>query len=285
MPFLNYFLSGIYYLCTLMFKKYSVGILLIVFLSLTACRSEFERARQSGDPQQILTLADRYYETGQNQKAQMLYELVISDYRGKPEAEQIIYRYAYTHYNMGQYFSSAHYFKNFATTFVNSAFREEADYLAAVSHYKQSPIYRLGQESTYKTIEELQIFVNTYPQSKRVKDCNKLIDELRKKLETKAYNEAKLYFDLRQYQAALHAFENVLIDFPDTENVEKIRYLQIKSSYLLAVNSVYSKKEERFETAMKYVELFLRKYPKSKYKKEIKNIRKDIKNNFKILNS
>ncbi len=268
-----------------MFKTYPIGILLIVLLGFTSCRSEFERARQSDDPKIILKLADRYYQTGQDQKAQMLYELVISDYRGKPEAEQIIFRYAYTHFNMEQYFSSAHYFKNFANTFINSKFREEADYLAAVSHYKQSPTYRLGQENTYKAIEELQRFVNTYPKSTRVKDCNKLIDELRKKLETKAYNEAKLYFDLRQYQAALHAFENVLIDFPDTKNVENIRYLQIKSSYLLAVNSVYSKKAERFEAAMKYVTLFLRKHPKSKYKREIKALQKDIKNNLKKFNS
>ena len=268
-----------------MLKRLFLGFSLVCLVGLVGCRSAFEVVRQSGDPAKILAQANKYFKAGENQKAQMLYELVISDYRGKPEAEQIFYRYAHTHFNMEQYLSAAHFFKNFANTFINSDHREDADFFAAYSHYKLSPSFRLGQESTIKAIEQLQTFVNTYPTSKRVAECNNLIDELRHKLEVKAFREAKLYYDLRQYQSALHAFDNVIIDFPDTDNAEEIRYLAVKSSQLLAYHSVYGKKTDRYIDAKKYAELFLRKYPKSKYKKEILNILSQVKNELKELKS
>ncbi len=264
---------------------------LFVFLSLlfvfgsTSCRSEFEKVRQSGNPKKILAQANQYYKEENYQKAQMLYELVISDYRGKPEAEEIIFRYAYTHFNMGLYYSAVHYFKNFANTFINSQYREEAEFMSAYSLYKQSPNYKLGQENTQKAIDQLQVFINTYPESTRVKESNRLIDELRAKLELKAFKEAKLYYDMRQYQSALHAFDNVLKDFPGTKNTEQIRYLAVKSSQLLADQSVYEKQSLRYEEAIDNAELFLRKHPKSKYKSKVKAILKHIKSQTKKLKS
>ena len=241
-----------------------------------SCRSQFEKIRVSGDPKAKLEAANQYFEDEDYHKAQLLYEQIIPDYRGRPETEDIFFKYAYSLYNQKQFVLAAHYFKQFSNTFTASSYREEADFMSAYAHFQMSPKYKLEQSETKSAIDEMQTFVNTYPQSTRVAECNQLIDELRAKLEQKAVENAKLYYNLKQYQAALHTFQNVLTEFPDSKQAEELRYLMVKSSELLAKNSVFTKKLERYESAKEYAELFINKYPQSDYNKQVSNIQEDI---------
>ncbi len=262
------------YLCRLMNWRL---LLLIIGLSvgLTSCKTEFEKIRQSNDPVKILASAHKYFGEEEYIKSQTLYELVIPYYRGKEEAEDIFYNYAYSHYYLNQFILSAHYFKNFSNTFYNSDRREEAAYMAAYSHYELSPSYKLDQSYSNKAIDAFQQFINTYPSSPRVNECNQLIDEMRDKMEEKAFYSSKLYYDMGEYISAKTAFENLLADFPDTKQEEEVRFLLAKSSYLLAENSVYDKKERRFKEVIDYYEKFKKKYPKSKYNKELRELVKN----------
>jgi len=253
------------------FKTLFFGLFLV--LSVSSCKSEFEKIRASGDPTTIYEQANKFYEAGEYQKAQTLYELVINNMRGKVEAEKIYFYYAYTHYHLQKYTLAAYYFRNFANTFPNSNFREEADFMNAYSNYELSPSYRLDQTYTQKAIDGFQLFVNTYPTSERVTQCNQLIDESRAKQEKKAFAEAELYFDLKQYQSATHSFQNLLQTFPDTKQAETIRFLITKAAYLLAVNSVYDKQEERHLNVLEASETFFNKHPKSKYSRELRVIK------------
>ncbi len=244
-------------------------------LLLGACKSEFEKIRSSGDVNRIYTKALEYYEQEEYQKAQTLFELIISSYRGKKEAEEIYYKYAYTYYHLGQYILASYYFKNFSNTYGASELREEADFMSAFSNYQLSPTFRLDQSYTQQAIEGFQLFVNTYPNSTKVEECNRLIDEMRNKLEKKAYESARLYFDLREYQAAIQTFDNVLKDFPDTDDAEQIRYMIIRSAYQLAKNSFVDKQKERFLEARDRASEFLARFPDSRYTKDVKDIYND----------
>jgi outer membrane protein assembly factor BamD len=236
----------------------------------SACRSEFETVRASGDLQLIYDKANAYYDAGDYQKAQTLYELIIGPFRGRPELEEIYFRYAYTYYYQEKYILAAYYFKNFGNTFSTSQYREEADFMVGYSDYQLSPKYRLDQQYTLEAIEEFQLYVNTYPNSERVDECNQLIDDMRKKLERKALESAKLYFDLRQYQAATTSFENLLRDFPESGNAIEVRFLIVKSAYLLADNSILEKQKERFDEMLEYAETFLKKYGDSAFANEVR---------------
>ena len=258
-------------------KSIRIFIIFIGFVGLffTSCKSDFEKIRTSGDVDTIYKKAFEYYEQEEYLKAQSLFELVINNLRGKVEAEKVYYYYAYTHYHLRRYVLASYYFKNFATTFPNSTLREEADFMTGFSNYQLSPTYRLDQTYSLKAIDQFQLFVNTYPASEKVKQCNQLIDEMRRKLEQKAYAEGQLYFDLRQYQASTQSFENLLREFPETPNAENVRYMMIRANYLLASNSVYARQEERYKDTMKYYEIFVDKYPKSKFDKELVTIYKN----------
>ncbi len=246
----------------------------LVFLA-SSCKSTFERTRTSGNSEAILNSAFKYYEKKEYQRALTLFELVVNTLRGDARAEKAYFEYAQCHYETKQYLLAAFYFKNFSNTFTNSPMREEAAFMAAYSNYQLSPSFRLDQKSTQSAIDEFQVFVNLFPTSPKVPQCNQLIDELRSKLELKAFNEGQLYYDLRLYQSAVISFDNLLLEYPESPDVERVRYLIAKASFLLSENSIVEKKVERYAQAIIRCNDFLEKYPNGKYAKEIKQTRKD----------
>jgi len=246
--------------------------ILLLAVVLFGCRSEFETIRTSTDPELILAKANDYYDAGEYQRAQTLYELVIAPYRGRAEAEQIAYRYAYTYYYTEQYVLASYYFKNFATTYGGSPLRQEADFMAAYSNYELSPTYRLDQSYSVKAIEGFEEFANRYPNSERVSEANRLIDEMRAKMELKDFESAKLYMDIERYESALVSFENVLKEYPETQRAEEIRYLMTKLEYEYANRSFRQRKPERLEVTIEFANNFLDRYPESQYTEEVATI-------------
>ncbi len=262
------------YFCALMRKRpFSITLIAVaMLLSLAGCKTEFEKIRVSGDAEQLYRKGIEYYEEGDYLRAQTLLELAIPSFRGRQEGEELFFKYAYTQYYLGKYILAAYYFENFANSFGGSILKEEAEFMAAFSNYRLSPSFRLDQTYTEKAIEAFQEFANTYPQSDRLLEVNRLIDEMRRKLEEKAFVNAQLYFDIRQYQSAIQSFENLLKDFPETLSAEKVRYLIVRSNFLLADNSILEKRAERFRDTIEACEKFLKKYPESAYLDELTDI-------------
>jgi len=244
-------------------------------LFFSSCKSEFEKVRASGDTELLYKAAYQYYEEEEYMKAQTLFELLIGAYRGKKELEDIYYKYADTYYKLDRYILAAYYFKSFTTTFPTSKKREDAEFMVAYSNYQMAPNYRLDQTFANKAIESFQAYVNTYPESDRVTEANTLIDRMRLIMEAKAFETAELYYNLKQYQAALVSYENVLKEFPETTNAEKVRYKLVKAAYEMGVNSVYDKREKRLKEAEKAASEFLAKYTKSDYRKEVDDLYKN----------
>lgn len=252
-----------------------LAFFVVLTVVMSSCKTEFEKIRTSNDPALILENADMHYKDENYIKAQSLYDIIIPFYRGKEEADDIFFNYAYTHYNLGDYILASHYFDSYYKTFGNSPRKEEASFMSAYSNYQMSPNYKLDQTFTLKAIDALQLFTNTFPASEKVQQCNDIIDELRDKLEVKEFEQGKLYFRIKQYQAAITSFKNMLLDYPDTKNIEEINFYIIKSAYLLAENSIYERKKERFEETIKYYNQFKKRYPRSKF---IRQLKSDIKN-------
>lgn len=250
---------------------------------LSSCKSEFEIIRTSNDPAKIYKRALKYYDEEQYDKAQTLLELSIPNYRGKEEAEDLYFKYANTYYKLGEYILAAHYFKSFSNTFYNSDNKQEAEFMSAYSNYELSPNSKLDQTYTAKAIEEFQRFVNAYPKSDKVEECNDLIDEMRAKLELKAFDQGKLYYEIGQYQSATKSFSNLLTEYPDTKRSEEVRFLMLKSSFELAQKSIYEKKRERYEETISQFNKFKKKHATSKYADEAFEIFQNTENELKKL--
>ncbi len=250
-------------------------IILIASL-LASCKSSFEQVRTSNDPERILKESLLYYDKGDYLRAQALMELVLNQYRGTPEGEELFFKYAYTHYHLNNFQLAATYFTNFNSTFPYSQFAEEAAFMSAYSNYKMSPSFRLDQEPSLDAINAFQDFADKYPNSDRVPQCNELIDELRLKLEEKAYNQGTLYYELGDYQAAVTSFQHMLSQYPESPRAEYVRFLILKSSFQYAINSVYDKRAERYATARTHYQEYINRYPTGKNVREARDINKQI---------
>ena len=253
----------------------AVSISLFLTVSVISCKSKFEKLRLSNDTAKKYQEALKLYNNKSYSKALILFDDLVQKYRGRAEAEDLSYYYAYTNYKLKDYTTSRYHFKNFADNYPNSPKAEECRFMAAYCFYLESPIYSLDQENTLKAIESLQLFINLYPKSERVAEASKLIDNLRDKLETKSYANAKLFLDIGDYKSAVIAFRNSMRDYPDTKYAEEMEFLSIQAQYLYAKNSFENKQEERFNEAIAMFTEFSEKYPSSKYLKEAVAIRKN----------
>lgn len=247
--------------------KNNILYLATVFLFATVIFSscgEYNKVLKSTDANLKYNKGIEYYEQGRYERALPLFEELISLYRGTTKSEKIYFYYAYSNFYMRNYLLSSYYFQNFVKTYPTSEFTEEASFMSGYSDYKSSPVYSLTQEDTYNAIDNLQQFMNDYPQSMLIDSCNVLINELRGKLEKKAFENAYLYYKLGNYQSALIAFKDVLKDFPESNYKEDVLYWMLVTNYEIASKSVEFKKEDRYQNTINAYYKFVDSYPESK---------------------
>ena len=249
-------------------KKKIVFSIALLFI-LASC-SKYQKILKSTDMEAKYNAAVKYYEKKDYYRATPLLEELISVYRGQGRAEKVYYYYSNCNYYLEDYELAAYHYDMFVNTFPKSEYAEECAFMHAYCYYKGSPEFSLDQENTVKAISKLQIFVNKYPHSKRIEECNSLIDKLRFKLEEKSFAISKLYYNTQDYKAAITSFRNLIHDFPSTSYKEEAMYYVAKSYYLYAQNSIESKKKERFSSMVDAGNEFITAFPDSKPAREIK---------------
>lgn len=245
---------------------------LLITLILSSC-SEYQKALKSEDVATKFKLGTELYDTGKFGKANKLFAQIAPQYRGKPQGEKLMFMFSNSFYEMRDYYLSGYQFERFESQYPKSEKAEEAAFLGAKSFYMLSPVYSKEQKETVDAIEKLQLFINKYPDSEYLPEANKLIQELDYKLEKKAFEIAKLYneianFESQDYEAAMKAFDNFLLDYPGTSFREEAMYYRFDSAYRLAINSVEYKRGDRLNTAIKYYESFNKAYPESQFSAE-----------------
>jgi len=242
-------------------------LILFVVLIFASC-SEYSKVLKSTDVEYKYKRAVEYYEEEDYSKALSLFDELGTLFRGSDRSQEIHYYIANSHFALEDYYFAAYYYKNFTKTYPRSARAEEALFKSAFCSYLNSPVSNLDQSDTEIAIEEFQLFLNRYPESQLKDTTNAMIDELRLKLEDKAFNNSKLYYLTEDYKSATVALQNMLVDFPDSPHREEIEFLVVKSSYLLAVNSISSKKEKRLNDTIEHYHKFVDNFQNSEYIKK-----------------
>lgn len=257
---------------------------LVLFFALSlfqiSCSKKFNKLQKKGTLEEKYKAAIDYYQKADYYKAGVLLEEITPLLKGDSTSERAQFYNAYCNYYQGNYQMSSYLFKTFYATYNNSDFAEESYYMYAYSMFKDAPPYNLDQTNTLTAIDALQTFINTYPGSKYEKKCTKDLDDLRYRLELKAYEKTKLYFKTREpsflgrsnYKATVVSVDNFRKDFPDSKFNEELSYLQILAQQELSDVSYYSKQKERYNEAITLYEKFIDKHPNSKYLKELEKV-------------
>jgi len=256
-------------------------VFMMPLLMLAACNSQFSKVLKSKDYDYKLKKADEYYAKKKYKNAEELYVELFSVFKGTEKFEELYYKYAYCSFYQKNYADAENLFKGFLEVFPNSAKAEEVAYMHAYTFYEQSPKVELEQINTTKAIGMMQSFINTYPNSPRVKDANEIITKGRAKLEQKEYKTAQLYYNLQQYHAAGISFTNLLNSYPESTTGELYMLMAVKSYYEFARLSVFDKQEERYQKVSTEYFDFADRYPESKMLKEAENYKNLSLNNIK----
>jgi outer membrane protein assembly factor BamD len=238
---------------------------IFLLLIVTASCSKYQRLLKSTDNELKLEKAIEYYERGDYNRAIGLLTDVIPAFRGTQKAETINYYFAMAHFKQRDYLLASHYFKSFAASFPNSEHAEEFLYLSAYCKYLESPRSTLDQTTSREAIQELQAFINRFPNSERVEDAHELIDELRFKLEEKVFQNAVLYYNLRDYTAAITTFNTMIRDYPDTQFREEALFYIIRANFDFAEMSIPQRQIERYGRVVTAYNNLLRQFPETRF--------------------
>lgn len=257
------------------------NILLTLFaaLLLSSC-GEYNKLLKSTDLEYKYEAAKTYFAKGQYNRAATLLNELIAYLKGSTHAEESLYMLGMSYYNMSDYQTAAQTFMQYYNSYPRGTFTELARFHAGKALYLDTPEPRLDQSGTYIAIQQLQLFMEYFPQSTKKDEAQNMIFELQDKLVMKEYLSAKLYFNMgnylgNNYMSCVITAQNALKDYPYTNLREELSILILQAKFEIAFNSIEEKKLERYrETADEYY-AFMNEFPEGKYVKEAERIFKE----------
>lgn len=131
-------------------------------------------------------------------------------------ADDALVGLADTYRSVGDYASAEEAYWRLLADYPRSPLVPEAQYKLGLSYYEQAPPPALDQKMTRQAIEQLDLFVSTYPDDALAPDARKRMTELRTRLAEKDYDNAKLYLSLKRPDAARIYLTSVADDYGDT---------------------------------------------------------------------
>jgi outer membrane protein assembly factor BamD len=209
-----------------MHKFKTLAFLLVVSMLLFSC-GEYQKVLNKGTVEDQYKMGVKMYESQKFGKAIRLFEKVTPAYRGKPQMERIQFMVAQSNFNEKNYQTAGYYFDRFAKNYPSSSKLEEASFASALSYKLASPEFSKDPTDTNKALEAFQSFINAFPTSDKLEEANKHYKELRYKLQKKYFEIAKTYYttadyDMRNYKAAIQAFDNLLEDYLGSDDEMEI---------------------------------------------------------------
>lgn len=249
--------------------------ILLAVLVFNSC-SDFQKVMKSEDIALKFKTGEELYNNGKYSKANRLFEQIVPKYRGKPQAEKLMYLHAMCFYKLEQYYLSGYRFEQFVSSYPKSEKVEEAAYLSAKSYYEESPAYSKDIEETVKALEKMQLFINAYPDSEYLSEANELVKELDFKLEKKAFEIAKQYNHIYDYKASIKSFNNFLLDYPGATLREDALYYKFNSEYNLAILSIKELQQDRIAIALADYNALIKAYPNTKFLEEANKLKEEL---------
>lgn len=237
---------------------------LTLLITLSSC-SEYQKALKSEDIAVKFAKGTELYDEGKFNKANRLFAQIVPGYRGKPQAEKLMFMYSNSFYMMKDYYLAAYQFERFADAYPKSEKAEEGRLLSAKSYYMLSPIYSKEQKETKEALEKLQLFINMYPESQYIDQVNQMVKELDYKLEKKDFEIAKQYNHISDFEASIKSFDNFLLQYPGSSFREAAMFYRLDAAYKLAINSTERKKGVRVNNALSFYNSFKKSFPNSEH--------------------
>ena len=259
--------------------KKNILITLLAALLLSSC-GEYNKLLKSTDYEYKYEAAKNYFAKGQYNRAATLLNELIAILKGTDKAEESLYMLGMSYYNQNDYQTAAQTFTQYYNVYPRGTFTELARFHAGKALYLDTPDPRVAQSGTDNAIQQLQMFLEYFPNSAKKDEAQNMIFALQDKLVMKEYLSAKLYYNLgnylgNNYESCVITAQNALKDYPYTNMREDLSILILRAKYEMAVFSVEDKREERYREAVDEYYAFKNEFPESKYMKDADRIFKE----------
>lgn len=252
-------------------------LFIIPLLALLSSCTEYTKVMKSKDIDYKFEFAKRAYDEKKYLQASTVLNDIYTPLRGTAKGEEALFLLAMSYYNNEDYTNSNVFFNTYYSRYPKGKYAELASFYSGYGFYKESPDAQLDQTYTIKAIQELQNFLEKYPNSDKAKDAQDAIFEMQDKLTLKELQNAQLYYNLgnflgNNYEAAIITSQNALKDYPYSKYREEFEFLILKSKFQQAKNSVSEKMGDRYNEVVDEYYSFINNYPESKYTKEAQTI-------------
>ena len=243
--------------------------LLLAVCAAFSCKSEYEVLLEGNDVDAKYAAAFDYFNQGKYVRSAQLFESLSSLTSGTDRGDTVQYYWGLSNYRYHDYYTAETNFTNFVSMYPLSPLAADAGFFRIDCLFRQTLRYELDQKPTHTAIAAINQYLTENPDTPYRTLCENMLTELDGRLDRKAYENARLYYKMEDYQAASVALKNVLKD--DSENIyrEDILYHIAMSSYKYASMSVQEKQRERYLVFVDDYLNFVGEYPESSYRREL----------------
>ena len=250
---------------------------ILIFAVLLQSCSEYQKVLKNEDVKAKYDMAQKFYEEGDMKRANRLFEQIAPKYVGKPQGERVMFFLADTYFKRKDFNMAGYQFERFVKSYPKSEKVAEASFFGAKSYFELSPNYSLDQTDTDKALIKLQNFINAYPDSEYFEEANAMAKELTNKKEKKAFEIAKQFnklgeFDFSFLTPAVAAFDNFISDFPGSTYREDAMFYRFESATHYALNSFKVLQKPRLIAAKEHYATLKKQYPETKHAEEAEKL-------------
>ncbi len=244
-------------------------ITLMALVALASCKTEYSALLEGNDIPAKYAKAFELFEAKKYARAAEMFESLTVLTSGLPQDDTVQFYWGLSNYKYGDYITAEGNLEKFVDVYPASPFTEQAKFLRLDCLYRSTYRYELDQQPTYKAMTAISQFILENKGSEYIPRCREMLDDLKDRLELKAYKGAWLYYHMEDYLAAHYALKNVLKENADNRYREEILYYTAMSSYKYAFNSVPSKQRERYMTFVDDYFNIISEFPENEHRREL----------------
>jgi outer membrane protein assembly factor BamD len=199
------------------------------------------------------------------------FQKVIYNFSGASMVDSAQYFLAMSYYEQDDYFLAAAEFERLVNNYPGSRFVDDGQYMAGLCFYKSSPgSYGLDQDELKRAIGALEDFVTDNPESELADDAQAAIKDAKERLAKKRYENGRMYFRLKYYDAAGIYFQTVIDEHTDSKWAARALYFMGEIEY----------NQKRYPEAKSKLDNFLVVYPDHEFaekaRKKLAKIEKNL---------
>lgn len=221
--------------------------------------------------------AEELYDFGLNKMEQEdwldaldAFRAITLSHSGSDIVDDALYHQGEMHIKLKEYPLAVVVFRRLISDFPQSPYSDESQYKMAYATFLQSNPPHLTQDKTFEAIQELQFFLEEYPNSDWSAEVHELLQECFDKVAEKDYRIGNLYYKMKDWEAARLYYKELLEVYPMSNWASRAQY-EIAESYA---------REGKLREAIEQFDIFIQSYSENEFSAEAVKRLEYLRNNY-----